>query len=190
MARLYGAYAPNGRGKSHAQRTTELDMNGKTTVQLRQLRLNHEAQHATERTLYKEVVAELDRREAGELDLARTLGVITTAARERRYVSYKDVAAASGVAWSAKMKSIIGTHLDEVARSAFKSHDIVLPAIVVNVSNVATGELDPASLRGFVRMVSELRGQEHVPEDAVAGRALLKQEQAAVFAWGRRRNAA
>ena len=54
----------------------------------------------------------------------------------------------------------------------------MLSAIVVNKPNIATGKMDPATLKGFV---TAARALGHAVTDE---EGFLRKQQAAVFAWG------
>ena len=109
------------------------------------------------------------------LDPDRTVAAIAQAARAGAFLSYKDLATASGVPWSRVYLSV-GRHLWHVVQWAHARDMPMLSAIVVNIENTATGAMKPETLAGFVKAAAELG---HVVHD---GPAFLKEQQAAVFA--------
>lgn len=122
-------------------------------------------------------VAEQNRRNGRGLELQTTLRLLHDAARERRFVSYKDVADASGLDW-AKARRLIPHHLGGVCRFAHRHGWPLVSAIVVNAPNRDKGTFTDANLGGFTKVARELG---HVVTDA---EALVYAEQERVFAWG------
>ena len=158
-----------------------MDFEKKSLPELKQMQLNYERLDKTETADYRTLIATIDRRGANGLDRDRTIAFLRAAASEHRFVSYKDVAACCGVVWDNTVRLRMGAHLDDVTRHVAHEGGPLLSAIVVNQPNVATGKLEPAALRGFVKIVVELRG-----EAVVAGRpqsAVLADAQQEVFGW-------
>ena len=82
-------------------------------VQLQNLIDNHRRKGVTELATYKEALVEQARRIGKGLDFETTIRVISQAAREGRYISYGDVAKASGVDWN-QVRYATGRHLDDL----------------------------------------------------------------------------
>ncbi len=168
-----------------------MDFEKKSLPDLKQMQLNYERLHKTETTDYRTLLATIDRRGANGLDPTRTIDFLRKAAAEHRFVSYKDVAAASGVVWDNTVRLRLGAHLDEVTRRVAREGGPLLCAIVVNQPNIASGKLEPVALRGFLKLVTELRGEDAVPErNPAAGAALLAEAQQEVFRWASETTAA
>lgn len=110
------------------------------------------------------------------LDISKTYEVILAAAKQRRFVTYGEVAAASGVEWN-KARRPIPQHLDQLVKIAHERGWPFLSAIVVNKENAETGELTGDSLGGFLAAVSKLGIPVSDPQ------AFLKEQQQAVFEW-------
>lgn len=110
------------------------------------------------------------------LDIGKTYDVILAAAKQKRFVTYGDVAAASGVEWN-KARRPIPQHLDQLVRIAHERGWPFLSAIVVNKESVETGELSGDSLAGFLAAVTKLGIPVNDPQ------AFLKEQQQAVFDW-------
>ena len=90
-----------------------------------------------------------------QLDLQTTYRAILDAARERRFVSYGDLAKANGAAWSEVRFDLYGQlgHLMELA----SERGWPIPSsIVVNQRDVATGTLDGSAREGFIGAAKEL----------------------------------
>lgn len=104
--------------------------------------------------------------------------MIWEAAREGRFVSYKDLADASGASWL-KVHYEVGGHLGRVVEFAHRMGWPMVSAIVVNKPNVATGRMEPETLKGFVAAARDLG---HVVIDV---EGFLRDQQARVFAWAR-----
>ena len=113
------------------------------------------------------------------LDLEKSLQVIREAAREGRFLSYKDLADASGAEWS-KVYLNVGRHLWHVVEWAHARGMPMLSAIVVNKENQKTGEMRPETLQGFLGAAEELGRK------VADGTTFLKEEQQRVFDYFRR----
>ncbi len=161
-----------------------MDFEKKSLPELRQMQSNYERLNKTETADYQTLIATIDRRGANGLDLARTVSFLRNAAAERRYVSYKDIAAASGVVWDNTVRLRMGAHLDEATRQVARDGGPLISSIVVNQPNITTGKLEPVALRGFIKIVTELRGEDAVPErNPAASAAILAAAQQEVFTW-------
>jgi hypothetical protein len=149
--------------------------------QLKNLIDNHRRAGATDRPLYASAIDEFNRRHGGELDLTTTLRYLRAAASEGRFVSYGELAAANGVSWD-KVRYPMNTHLWVLVDYAKRRGWPMLSAIIVNKKHVATGEMDEATLSGFIEAA---RGLGHPVTGAVT---FLKQQQEQCFEWGRAEN--
>src|SRR5271167_1402352 len=84
---------------------------GKLSVdQLRNLIANHRKKGRMDAPLFLDAMAELARREGPGLDFHTSMQIVRHAAREGRFLSYKELADASGVDWG-KAHYAIGNHL-------------------------------------------------------------------------------
>ena len=77
------------------------------------------------------------------------------AAKEKRFLSYKELADASGAEWN-QVHYAIGEHLWKLVQYAHWKRWPLLSAIVVNKPNVATGKMEPETLKGFIAAAREL----------------------------------
>jgi hypothetical protein len=148
-------------------------------TQLQNLIENHRRKGATELATYKEALIEQATRIGKGLDFETTIKVISQAAREGRYISYGDVAKASGVDWN-QVRYAMGRHLDDLIEYCHLNDLPLLSSIVVNKPNVESGKLDPESLKGFIAGVRRL----NIP--VLDDRAFLHEAQKRVFEWARR----
>lgn len=137
---------------------------------------NHRRIGRTDAPLFLTLLAEHERRRGRGLSFDTTLRAIRAAAAERRFIGYKDIADESGAVW-AQVHWQVGDHLTRLCEYANRQGWPLLSAIVVNKENVATGDLDPQSLAGFVTVARSLG---YVVSDE---HAFLKAEQQRVFAW-------
>lgn len=117
---------------------------------------------------------------APTLDPRLTLAAIRAAAEARRFLSYGDVAAASGLPWNAARRRM-DPHLFGVCRWATARGWPLLSALVVDQKSAAHGRMRGRPLIGFARCAE--RVGRFVGEDAAA---FLAVEQEAVFAWAER----
>lgn len=110
------------------------------------------------------------------LDLESTYQVIRKAARERRFVSYGDIAEASGIPWSAAWRRM-PQHLGQLVSLAHERGWPIPSAIVVNKNDVETGKLDGPSREGLLAAAKDLGLTIGDPEQFV------KEQQKKVFEW-------
>jgi 5-methylcytosine-specific restriction protein B len=111
------------------------------------------------------------------LRLEASLALIRGAAEERRFVSYGDVAAASGLPWDAARRRM-DPHLFALCRRATERGWPLLSAIVVDKQSVPHGAMRGRPLIGFARAAE--RAGRIIGGDAAA---FLAEEQQRVFAW-------
>jgi 5-methylcytosine-specific restriction enzyme B len=114
--------------------------------------------------------------EESRLDLEKTYQVIRRAALERRFLSYGDIAEASGVSWNAAFRRI-APHLDQLVARAHERGWPLLSAIVVNKEDVTTGKLEGTAREG---LLSAAKGVGLTVEDP--GKFVMEQQKE-VFAW-------
>ena len=77
-----------------------IDVKELTGEQLQNLVDNHRKQNATGAPLYLAALSERQRRKGKGLDFEKSFQIIRAAAKERRFLSYKELADASGAEWS------------------------------------------------------------------------------------------
>lgn len=147
-----------------------------TDQQLRNVIDNHRRHNKLHEPYYLEALAELARRKGRGLDFRKSFELIRDAAAERRFLSYKQLAEASGCDWS-KVRYAINQHLGDLIVYAHGKGWPLLSAIIVNQEMVATGEMEPATLRGFIQAARAL-GYPVTDE-----KAFLRDQQERVFAW-------
>ena len=157
--------------------TTPIDVTTLTDEQLSTLIGNHRVKNATAAPLYVEAVAEQHKRGSLGLDLETTVKALAQAARQRRFMSYKDVADANGATWN-KVRFRMNKHLDDVLYYCHQTKLPFLTAIVVPKPNIKTGKQDAETLKGFVAGIERLGVAVTMEED------FMDQEQKRVFDWG------
>ncbi|MER9651829.1 AAA family ATPase [Mesorhizobium sp. M0199] len=112
------------------------------------------------------------------LNINKSYKAILVAARQGRFVTYGEVAAASGMEWR-KARRPLPLQLDQLV---FVSHERGWPlisAIVVSKENVETGRLEGESLAGFMAAVAKVGLTVDDPH------AFLHEQQQAVFEWSK-----
>ena len=124
---------------------------------------------------------------ASGLNLHRSLERLKQAALAGGFISYGELAAASGLAWThtlrARMSGPKG-HLDQLLDHCDNQQLPLLPSLCVNKQNLTTGALDHPSLKGFAA------GARRIGLDVVDEEVFLRQCQEACFDWGRRQRPA
>ncbi len=125
------------------------------TDKIENLVANHRAKGATAAPLYIEALAELERRKGKGLNFEKSLAIILQAAKDRRFLSYKELADASGVDWG-QAHYAIGGHLWNLVEYAHRKGWPLLSAIVVNKPNVRSGKMEPEALKGFITAAHDL----------------------------------
>ena len=110
------------------------------------------------------------------LDLQTTYSAILAAARERRFISYGELAKANGAVWQ-NVRYKMNTHLGDLVRIAAERGWPMPSSIVVNQGNLKTGTLDGTAREGFVTAAKEFGFDVDDPADFV------EQQQKAMFDW-------
>jgi hypothetical protein len=144
--------------------------------QLKNLIENHRRQKAMAAPAYEDALREWQVRKGKGLDFDKSFRIIKAAAREHRFLSYKELADASSADWG-QVRHSIGGHLWALVEFAHRKSWPMLSAIVVNKPNVSSGTLEPETLKGFIG-AARLLG--HVVTDE---EAFLRRQQDKVFAW-------
>lgn len=110
------------------------------------------------------------------LDLRITYQAILDAARQRRFISYGDLAKANGVEWQ-QVRYEMNRHLGELVMLAAKNGWPMPSAIVVNQKDLQTGDLHGSARKGFLAAAEENGVPIADPE------SFVREQQEAVFAW-------
>ena len=147
-----------------------------TVAQLQNQIQNHRDKHSTDLPLFVDALRELEKRKGKGLDFDKSFSIISRAAKEGRFLSYKELADASGADWG-QAHYAIGGHLWNLVEYAHRKGWPMLSAIVVNKPNVATGRMKPDTIKGFIGAARDLG---YAVTD---GETFLKEQQAHVFAW-------
>jgi hypothetical protein len=154
-----------------------IDVEKLDDIELRNLIQNHQAERATDLPNYRLAVEEMHRRHGGGLVVETSLACLRQAAAKREFVSYGDLAAVNGVAWD-KVRYPMNTHLWALVCLARAKGWPMLSAMVVNKQHLATGDMEPDTLAGFVKAATELG------YDVADPGAFLKDQQEQCFRWG------
>ncbi len=113
---------------------------------------------------------------AQHLNLKKSYEAILKAARERRFISYGDLAKANGAPWN-KVRYEMNRHLGELVKLAAERGWPMPSAIVVSQANVESGNLDGPSREGFVAAAKEFGYDVSDPADFV------ERQQQSMFEW-------
>ena len=111
-----------------------------------------------------------------KLDLQTMYRAILDAARSRRYISYGDLAKATGADWK-KVRFDMNSQLGNLMELAAKRGWPIPSSIVVSQPNVATGTLDGTAKGGFIAAAKDLGFNVHDPED------FIEEQQQRMFEW-------
>jgi hypothetical protein len=96
-----------------------IDVEKLSTTQIEILIENHRTKKATGAPLYADALRELEKRKGKGLDFDKSLSIIWQAAIEGRFLSYKELADASGADWT-KVHYEIGRHLWRLVETLIK----------------------------------------------------------------------
>ncbi|MDK1377233.1 MULTISPECIES: AAA family ATPase [unclassified Sinorhizobium] len=118
------------------------------------------------------------RGESMSLNINKSYKAILDGARQGRFVTYGDVAAASNVEWRFARRPL-PLQLDQLVQISHDRGWPLISAIVVNKSNLDTGKLEGESLAGFTTAVRKLGIPVNNPE------TFLREQQQAVFEWAK-----
>ena len=110
------------------------------------------------------------------LSLDTIYRTILAAARERRFVSYGELATAHGVPWP-KVRREVPRQLGELVQFCHEEGWPLLSAVVVPQTAVETGLLDGPAREGFLTAARELGHEIGDPE------AFVRDQPERVFAW-------
>jgi len=158
-----------------------VSLENKTDAEIDQWIANHERGEQTRSTLYQELIVERNRRHGKGLEITTSVAAITKAAKEGRYISYADLAAANELSLSKARLKMNGKHGHLGDLLAF-SHSHAMPlltAMVVEKAHIESGEMDAGPLKTFVEGARRLGVSVSDPE------AFLKQCQAECFEWAK-----
>ncbi|MCG7392660.1 hypothetical protein MHY87_07055 [Microvirga sp. ACRRW] len=126
---------------------------------------------------FARLLQERERRGTHGLSFETTRLAIYQAAAEGRFLTYKEVADASGAPF-AKVRYQIGAHLTRLCEYAHRQGWPLISSIVVNQDGRETGSLQESALGGFITVARDL-GYAVTDEEA-----FLKDQQERTFAWG------
>ncbi len=153
-----------------------IDVTKLSEDQLKNFLENHRRRKATSAPAYVDALREWQVRKAKGLEFDKSFRIIKAAAREHRFLSYKELADASGADWN-QIHYAIGQHLWDLVEFAHLNDWPMLSAIVVNKPNVGSGTMEPETLKGFIDAARLL---DYAVTDE---QAFLREQQAKVFAW-------
>lgn len=156
-------------------RLKDFDLDKLDDEQIANLLENYRKAGKTEEPKYMEILAEYARRWGKGLSFEKSIAAIRDAASRGQFLSYKQLAEASGLNWSFAVRHVMPSHLWNLLEYSYRNGLPLLSAIVVNQKNVGTGDMEPETLRGFIAGVRDLGLP--VTDD----RQFLKEQQAEIF---------
>jgi hypothetical protein len=95
--------------------------------QLKNLIDNHRRKGATDSAAYLGALSELERRKRKGLDFDKSLSIIA-AAKQGRFLSYKELADASGADWG-QVRYAVGGHLWNLVEYSHRHYGVLLSSI-------------------------------------------------------------
>jgi hypothetical protein len=108
--------------------------------ELKNLIANHRRQKAASAPKYLDALRQLQIRKGKGLDFEKSFRIITAAAKEHRFLSYKKLAD-SGADWK-QVHCSVGGHLWDLVEYAHRNDWSMLSAIVGNKPNVRSGAME------------------------------------------------
>jgi hypothetical protein len=160
-----------------------VDLDTKTTKELEIIIANCQRLNRTGDARCLAASKILDDRRNGDYNMEKTVAAICERGKQGQFLSYKDIANASGLEWGNVFRQI-NLHLDSVCSYAHGQGWPLLPAIVVNQGNLSSGDMTVANRKGFLDAVKGA-GRDVDIEPV----AFIKREQKRVFDWCRSESA-
>ncbi|MFP5077950.1 hypothetical protein ACLE20_11640 [Rhizobium sp. YIM 134829] len=145
-------------------------------TQLANLIANYRRLGRVDDPAYLDALSEMARRKGGGLNFEKTFNAVVKAAKEGRFLSYKQLAEESDVEWS-RVRYAANQHLRDLLDDAHRRGWPLLSAIIVNQHNLQDGHMEPSTLRGFCEAARALGYAVADEED------FLKDQQKRVFEW-------
>lgn len=156
-----------------------VDLTKKSGAELDTLIANYRKANQLDHPILREALRLRGKLGSKTLDLKRSCAAIIAAAKAGRFVSYKQIADASGCDWISAYP-VISAHLYLVLKQARANGWPPLSAIVVNGEHVETGEMKPETLAGFIGAVAGV-GYE-IEADPEMSLSLMQRQ---VFTWAK-----
>jgi hypothetical protein len=156
-----------------------VDLEAKTTKELETIVANCQRLKRTGDARCLAASKILQDRRNGDYNMEKTVATILDHGQRGRFLSYRDVASASGLEWGNVFRQI-SPHLDAVCSYSHCKGWPLLTAIVVSHQNLASGEMTVANRKGFLE-AAKGAGRNVDIEDV----AFVKREQQRVFDWCR-----
>lgn len=158
-----------------------VNLENKTDAEIDQWIVNHERGGKTQSPLFQELIVERNRRHGKGLEITASIAAMTKNAKEGRYISYADLAAANELSLSKARLKMNGKHghLDDLLAYCHSHGMPLLTAIVVEKAHIDSGEMDEGPLKAFVAGARRLGVSVSEPTE------FLKQCQAECFEWAK-----
>ncbi len=144
--------------------------------ELANLVANYQRQGKVDDAYYLELLAEQAHRKGAGLNFDKTFQAVLKAAKDGRFLSYKQLADESDVEWT-KVRYAMNKHLDDLIEYAHRRGWPLISVIVVNQQHLDDGSMEASSAKGFCDAARRL-GYSVTDE-----MAFVREQQARVFAW-------
>lgn len=115
------------------------------------------------------------------LDIEKSISAIRHKGAMGEFISYGAVAAASEVAWSATVRSLMPRHLEAVCARMLPEANALISAIVVNETNLRSGKLEDHAFVGFLACAARLGFAPIADREK-----FLREQQQLTIAWARK----
>ena len=160
-----------------------IDLTNKTKSELDNLLDNYRRKGLTKHPVFLEALQRREALHGKTLDFDKTLEAIRQSARDGVCVSYDEVAVRTGGTVS-KLHNQLSAHLLRLAEYAHAKGWPMITSVVVNKKNVASGEMEPAAMEGFMKVAvqHDYLDDEVEPE---ALQAFVREQQEKTFEWAR-----
>ena len=113
---------------------------------------------------------------APTLNLNNTYQAIIAAAKDRKFITYGDIAKAQNLEWS-KVRYAMNSHLETLLKVSAANNWPLITAIVVNQGGLQSGSLVDSAMEGFVAAAKRYGRAVTTPADFV------RAEQESTFKW-------
>jgi hypothetical protein len=119
---------------------------------------NHERAGKTQSELYRALIEERNLRHGHGLSITKSVEAMISAAREKRFISYGELADANGIEWTKARHRMNGKHghLDDLLAYCHSNGMPLLTAIVVQKGKLDSGDMDQFTMDGFIEGVERL----------------------------------
>jgi 5-methylcytosine-specific restriction protein B len=156
-----------------------VNLEAKSTKELETIIGNCVRLNRTSDPIYAASRGILENRRTGDFDMEKTVAAIINSGKAGRFLSYKDIADASGLNWATSRRRV-GLHLDALCVFSEGNGWPLLSAIVVHKDKLDTGTMREDNRKGFLDATRASGRIIDIEEDT-----FIRREQIRVFEWCR-----